>query len=62
MIVQETQMNARTQMANTNFSWPHAKGLQAVGDMAPFPYIKGVAALALTVLGIVDVHSSPASR
>lgn len=32
------------------------KGLQAAGDMAPFPYIKGVAALALTMLEIVDVH------
>ncbi|KAK0472596.1 hypothetical protein IW261DRAFT_1570686 [Armillaria novae-zelandiae] len=34
------------------------KGLQAAGDTAPFPYIKGVAALALTVLEIVDAAST----
>ncbi|PBK96062.1 hypothetical protein ARMGADRAFT_757607 [Armillaria gallica] len=34
------------------------KGLQAAGDMAPFPYIKGVGALALTVLEIVDAAST----
>ncbi|PBK61724.1 hypothetical protein ARMSODRAFT_1025450 [Armillaria solidipes] len=34
------------------------KGLQAAGDMAPFPYIKGVATLALTVLEIVDAAST----
>ncbi|PBK61705.1 hypothetical protein ARMSODRAFT_981277 [Armillaria solidipes] len=34
------------------------KGLQAAGKMAPFPYIKGVAALAFTVLEIVDAAST----
>ncbi len=31
------------------------KGLQAAGDIAPLPYIKGIAALAITILELVDV-------
>ncbi|PBK65027.1 hypothetical protein ARMSODRAFT_1022726 [Armillaria solidipes] len=30
------------------------KGLQAAGDIAPLPYIKGIAALAITILELVD--------
>ncbi len=31
------------------------KGLQAAGDIAPLPYIKGIATLAITILELVDV-------
>ncbi len=31
------------------------KGLQAAGDIAPLRYIKGIAALAITILELVDV-------
>ncbi|SJL03263.1 uncharacterized protein ARMOST_06615 [Armillaria ostoyae] len=34
------------------------KGLQAAGDIAPFPYIKGITALGLTVLEIVNAAST----
>ncbi|PBK95119.1 hypothetical protein ARMGADRAFT_1011016, partial [Armillaria gallica] len=30
------------------------KGLQAAGDIAPLPYLKGIAALAITILELVD--------
>ncbi|KAK0213427.1 caspase domain-containing protein [Desarmillaria ectypa] len=34
------------------------KGLQAAGELAPLPYIKGIAALAITVLEIIDNTST----
>ncbi|KAK0475406.1 hypothetical protein IW261DRAFT_1422238 [Armillaria novae-zelandiae] len=34
------------------------RGLQATGDIAPLPYIKGIAALAVTVLELVDNAST----
>ncbi|KAK0468558.1 hypothetical protein IW261DRAFT_1573785 [Armillaria novae-zelandiae] len=34
------------------------KGLQAAGDIAPLPYIKGIAALAVTILELVDNAST----
>ncbi|KAK0462311.1 caspase domain-containing protein [Desarmillaria tabescens] len=38
------------------------KGLQAAGDIAPLPYIKGIAALAITVLETIDVYASTNHR